>query len=332
MSLVVLILMAFFLDLMLGDPPCYPHPVRLIGKLIQFYEHHSRQIIPSALVAGFATLCLVLSSVLFVTFLLLTLSTFLSSYVEATVAILILYTCIAIKDLRYEAWMVYEVMKTGDIVAARNQVGRIVGRDTTGLSEKGVIKATVETVAENLSDGVIAPLFWAIFCGVIAQELGYNAIHFSVYGAVIYKAINTMDSMIGYKNDKYIYFGRSAAYLDDYVNFLPARITGFIIVLLAFVSGTNGRLSFKILMQDRLKHTSPNAGHPEAAIAGMLGVELCGPSVYFGKIVEKPRIGQPLREIRNSDIILTNKVALWSVFLFLFFFLTPCYFTPILAS
>lgn len=323
------ILLAVILDLLIGDPHNYPHPVRLIGSLIQFYERQCRKCIDNDMLGGLCTLCAVLITVFCVVIGIFTALATLSLYLQSIAAVLVLYTCIAIKDLRHEAKMVYDAVETGDIDVSRKQVARIVGRDTTELTEKGVIKATVETVAENLSDGVIAPLFWAIIVGIFAGILGLNALNWAAYGAIIYKAINTMDSMIGYKNEKYFYFGRCAAYLDDYVNFLPARITGFIIVFLAFILGKNGKRSANVFLRDRQKHTSPNAGHPEAAIAGMLGVELGGPSVYFGKIVQKPSIGEAVREIENIDIILTNRIALLSLFVFLGLFLTPCYFLSI---
>lgn len=329
MTFITALLAAVVLDLLIGDPPCYPHPVRLIGQLISFYENLYRRLISQTQIAGMCTVVSVLLTVFFVVFQLLNLLSLFSPYAESIAVTLILYTCIAIKDLRFEAKMVHDVLQTRDIVASRKQVGRIVGRDTSQLSEEGIIKATVETVAENLSDGVIAPIFWAICAAVAGAILGANPLVFAAYGAITYKAINTMDSMIGYKNEKYLFFGKSAAYLDDYVNFIPARITGFIIVILAFLLGKNGKLSLEIFLRDRLKHTSPNAGHPEAAIAGLLGVELCGPSVYFGQIVDKPTIGNKVREILKEDIILTNKIALLSLVLFLFLFLTPCYFLPI---
>lgn len=329
MNFILAIIIAVFLDLLIGDPPGYPHPVRLIGKLIKSYETHYRKYVRNEKIAGFCTLCSVLLTVFIVTFAVLEVVAVFSLCAQDIAAIFVLYACIALKDLRHEAQMVYDVVERGDIEASRKQVARIVGRDTSELSETGVIKATVETVAENLSDGVIAPLFWAISIGYFAGVMGADALNFAAYGAIVYKAINTMDSMIGYKNEKYIYFGRSAAYLDDYANFVPARITGFIIIFLAFMLNRNGMICLKIFLRDRHKHTSPNAGHPEAAIAGMLGVELCGPSIYFGQKVEKPFIGDRFREIQNSDIILTNFIAILSLFVFLFFFLTACYFLAI---
>ena len=204
------------------------------------------------------------------------------------------YQILAAKGLKSESMKVFDRLERDDLSGARKEVSMIVGRDTDNLDAEGVTKAAVETVAENTSDGVVAPM---LYCAVGGPVLG-----------LMYKAVNTMDSMIGYKNDKYLYFGRAAAKLDDAANFLPARISAVFMLFSAFIGGFDFKNALRIYKRDRLKHSSPNSAHTEAVCAGALGVRLAGDAVYFGKTVKKPFIGEALRKIEPEDIRRANRL------------------------
>lgn len=206
------------------------------------------------------------------------------------------YQILAAKCLKVESMKVYRCLKNGDLPGARNTVSMIVGRDTSVLNEEGVAKAAIETVAENTSDGVIAPMLYTAIGGPV---LGF-----------LYKAINTMDSMVGYKNERYLYFGRAAAKMDDIVNYLPSRISAFAMILSAFLFGKDfsGKNALRIFKRDNRKHASPNSAQTEAACAGALGIRLAGDASYFGKIVHKPYIGDFLRPVEYEDIKRANKL------------------------
>ena len=216
------------------------------------------------------------------------------------------YQLLAAKSLRVESGKVYQALKAGDLPAARRAVSMIVGRDTDRLDEAGVAKAAVETVAENASDGVIAPL---LFLAIGGAPLG-----------MAYKAVNTMDSMVGYKNDKYLYFGRAAARLDDVLNLIPARVAGVLMCLGAAASGYDGRNAWRIFRRDRKNHKSPNSAHTEAACAGALQLQLVGPSYYFGKLVDKPTIGDDQRPVEPLDILRAGRILYATAFLALLLF------------
>ena len=196
-------------------------------------------------------------------------------------------------------------LENGTLDDGRRAVSMIVGRDTEHLSEEEVLKAAVETVAENASDGILAPLLFAAVLGPV--------------GGICYKAVNTMDSMVGYKNDKYLYFGRAAAKLDDVLNFLPARISGFLMAAAACL-GFDGKNAFRIFFRDRKNHASPNSAHTEAACAGALGLQLGGTHDYFGKPVVKPTIGDDLRAVTRGDVAAANRLALTTALLALLIF------------
>ena len=214
---------------------------------------------------------------------------------------IVIYFCISSKGLVVEGYKVIKFLRQDDIDGARNQLSYIVGRDTKCLSRREIIEAVIETIAENMSDGVIAPLFYA---GIGAAPL-----------AMAYKAVNTMDSMFGYKNDKYMQFGYFPAKLDDLFNLIPARISGVLIILSSLILNYSFKGSMKIYIRDRYNHTSPNSAHPEAAMAGCLGVRLGGAHYYFGKLVEKPTIGDNLKEVELSDVDKTVRVLYLSSFL-----------------
>ena len=293
------------LDVILGDPHWAPHPVRAIGALIAGLEKLLRRLFPKTprgeRAAGLVLVVLVLGISTGVTVGILLLCSLVSPWLRFAAEILLSYQCLAARSLRDESMKVYRSLKTGTLQEARHAVSMIVGRDTERLDETGVAKAAVETVAENASDGVIAPL---IFLAIGGAPLG-----------IFYKAANTMDSMVGYKNDRYRYFGTCAARWDDVLNFIPARLAGALMCLAAPLVGQDGRNAWRILRRDRLNHKSPNSAHTEAAAAGALRVQLAGSSYYFGKLVEKPTIGDDLRPVEAEDIRRANRLMFATAFL-----------------
>ncbi len=283
---------AFLLDLAIGDPRWLPHPVRLIGRGIAFLENSIRPRIPKNYekIAGVLLVVLIVLPAALIAFLISEALNLpgrgILAVAAAAIMIYLVATTIALRELVSSANLVISSVKQGDLVAARGKLSMIVGRDTQSLDENGVLRAAIETVAENLSDGVIAPVFYLAIGGLPL--------------AIAYKAINTLDSMVGYKNEKYLSFGWAAARLDDIANFVPARLTGLLVVLASFCyfllqrpgnAFSLARNSFRIMRRDGRNHTSPNSGIPEAAMAGALGVRLGGPSTYGGILVQKPFIG-----------------------------------------
>ena len=288
----------YLLDLLIGDPRWLYHPVCLIGNLITLLEKGIRKIFPKTekgeLFGGFLEVILVCLISLGVPCAVLS-----TLYRYMPLAGLVLetfwcYQLLATKSLKDESMKVYDRLKNGTIEEARYAVSMIVGRDTSELTEEGVTKAAVETVAENSSDGVTAPMLY--------MALGGAPLMF------LYKGINTMDSMLGYKNDRYLYFGRCAAKLDDLANYIPARISGWLMVAAAFLTGMDGKNAAKIYKRDRRNHASPNSAQTEAAVAGALRVQLAGNAYYFGKLYEKPTIGDKLREVEPEDIRRANRL------------------------
>ena len=301
---IIAFFMGFLLDQLLGDPYFLPHPVRLIGKLISGTERRLRRKIAinetdksrSELRQGVAMVLIVLASVIIASSFLLLAAYWIHSYVGMAVESLMTYQILAVKCLKVESMKVYHCLRKGSLEKARAAVSMIVGRDTEMLDEEGVAKAAVETVAENTSDGVVAPMLYLAAGGPI---LGF-----------FYKAVNTMDSMVGYKNEKYLYFGRAAAKLDDFVNFLPARISALLMIAASYLSGSDfsGKGAWSIYMRDRRKHASPNSAQTESVCAGALSIRLAGDASYFGKIVKKPYIGDALRKVEYEDIKRANRL------------------------
>ena len=293
------------LDLLLGDPHWAPHPVRAIGALIAGLETLLRRVFPATpkgeRAAGLALVVLVLAASTGVTVGVLFLCGLVSPWLRFAVEVILCYQCLAARSLLDESMKVYRALKTGTIQEARHAVSMIVGRDTERLDETGVAKAAVETVAENASDGVIAPL---LFLAIGGAPLG-----------IFYKAANTMDSMVGYQNDRYRYFGTCAAKWDDVLNFIPARLAGALMCLAAPLVGQDGRNAWRVFRRDRLNHKSPNSAHTEAATAGALRVQLAGSSYYFGKLVEKPTIVDALRPVEVEDIRRANRLMFATAFL-----------------
>ena len=292
------IIIGFAADLLIGDPERLYHPVRLIGKLISGLERLFRKIFPAtkkgerAGGAILAILVFLISGI--VPAVLLWLCSLINIWLCFALEAVMCWQILAVKSLKKESMKVLRALESGDIAGARKAVSMIVGRDTENLSEEGIIKAAVETVAESTCDGIAAPLFYMMIAGPVAGWM--------------YKAANTMDSMIGYRNERYMYFGTWAARLDDALGFIPARLSGVLMILGAFICGLDGKKAWKIFIRDRRKHKSPNSAHTEAAMAGALGIELAGDAYYFGKLVKKPEIGDPDRASEIKDIRLANRL------------------------
>ena len=286
----------FLLDLLVGDPHWMPHPIRLIGSVIAKCSKWNRAELKKGeqFWRGVAMTILVVCLTAVVAAAILVAGYWLHSFAGCIIEGIMTYQILATKCLKVESMKVYKALKKDDLEGARYAVSMIVGRDTQVLDATGVAKAAVETVAENTSDGVIAPLIYLAIGGPI---LGF-----------MYKAINTMDSMVGYKNDKYMYFGRCAAKLDDVVNYIPARISALLMIAVSFLPGKayDGKGAWRIWRRDRRKHASPNSAQTEAVCAGSLGVQLAGDASYFGKIVKKPTIGDAHRPVEYEDIKRAN--------------------------
>ena len=288
-----ILLPAVLLDLVLGDPRWLPHPVRWMGRTISALEPALRRVFPKTpageRLAGGALVLLM--ALLFGggSALILKLCAGICPWLAFAAEALLCYQLLAAKSLRDESGKVYQALKAGDLPGARRAVSMIVGRDTERLDEAGVAKAAVETVAENTCDGVISPLIFLFLGGL---PLG-----------MAFKAVSTLDSMVGYRTPRYQYFGTAAAKLDDVLNFVPARLSGILMCLGAvLLPGCSGRRAWRIFWRDRKKHASPHSAHSEAASAGALGVQLAGHAQYFGKLVRKPTLGDPVRPVEPEDI------------------------------
>lgn len=310
---VIVLSAAFILDLVIGDPRWWPHPVVYMGKLIKAVEDGLFHVLSLSeepdgdkgrkLFAGAVLWLVTVSLSTAIPWSAVYMAGRLNKWAGLILEILLCSSLLAARSLFAESMKVYRALKSGDREAARIAVSMIVGRDTDRLDEEGIIRAAVETVAENTSDGVTAPIFWFTL--------------FGLPGMFFYKASNTLDSMVGYKNERYLYFGRVSARIDDLLNFIPARLTGLIMGIAAGAAGFDLRRSFKIFMRDRKNHSSPNSAHCEAAMAGALGVRLGGDAWYFGRLHKKPTIGDDSRppvaeDIRNANkIMLTTSVIAW---------------------
>jgi len=273
-----LTLLAFLADWLLGDPPSWPHPVRLIGRLISLGEAWGRAWAGQArlLAAGAALALGVTATVMGAAALILHLAARAGAVFHALAVIYLVYSLICLRDLYQQTWRVEQALRHGSLPEARAGLALVVGRDTAGLSEAGVRRALIETLAENLSDGLVAPLFYLALGGPVLA-----------WG---FKAVNTLDSMIGYKNEPYLLLGRFAAKLDDAAGFLPARLSAWLLIAAARASGRPWRAARDVYRRDGGLHPSPNAGRPEAAMAGALGLWLGGPSTYGGLVSAKPVI------------------------------------------
>ena len=303
----------FVLDLLIGDPHFIPHPVRLIGSLISFCDKRLNcdagyNISEKKLnLIKYKRGVLLAFTVIFATFamsvIIIVAAYSINLYAGVIAEAVMTWQILATKCLRVESMRVYDALKTDGVDAGRRAVSMIVGRDTSVLDAAGVTRAAVETIAENTSDGVTAPLLYMMLGGA---PLGF-----------LYKAVNTMDSMLGYKNEKYLYFGKIPAKMDDVFNFIPARISAYLMIAAAFIGGRqfDGKNAYRIFKRDRFNHASPNSAQTESVCAGALRVQLAGDAVYFGKLVKKKYIGDGLREIEYEDIKRANRLMYITAFL-----------------
>ncbi len=311
MTAVYALIIGYILDLIIGDPRSIPHPIIFIGNLIAKTEKLMRKVFPKnsdgETMGGAFTWLIVACISFLIPFFILFYSYRLNLYLGIALESVMCFQILATHSLKKESMKVYYSLKKGDIKEARLNVSMIVGRDTKDLDEKGITKAAVETVAENTSDGVIAPL---IFIAIGGAPLGF-----------LYKAINTMDSMLGYTNDKYINFGKTAAIIDDIANYLPSRISAFIMIFATIFTGQNTKNAFKIWLRDKRKHKSPNSAQTEAVCAGALEIQLAGDAVYKGIVHKKDFIGDDIKPVEPEDIKKANKLmyatSIISVILFL---------------
>ena len=303
----------FVLDLLIGDPHFIPHPVRIIGSFISFldkrlncdvgYNSSEKKLNLIKYKRGMLLAFTVIFTTFAISVIIIVAAYSINLYAGVIAEAVMTWQILATKCLRVESMRVYDALRTDGVDAGRRAVSMIVGRDTSVLDAAGVTRAAVETIAENTSDGVIAPMLYTAIGGPV---LGF-----------VYKAVNTMDSMLGYKNDKYMYFGRFAARLDDVVNFIPARISAYLMIAAAFIGGRHfdGKNAYRIFKRDRFNHASPNSAQTESVCAGALRVQLAGDAVYFGKLVKKKYIGDGLREIEYEDIKRANRLMYITAFL-----------------
>lgn len=337
------ILIACILDLVLGDPEKLPHPVKYIGKLIKRLEKYFLDTVGQKYLdsvktlsrnikvrtrrgrlyekySGFLVFFIIAGTSFFLLLILMYLISLISHRIFSNYVlfhilnIFIIYTSISSKSLSKEVYNVFYWLDERNLFQARTALSKIVGRETINLSEPEIVRASIETTAESTVDGIITPLFYAIvgafLGGIVMAPLVYT-----------FKATSTLDSMIGYKNDKYMYFGYSSAKADDMLNYVPARITGIFIVIATFISKLDYKSCWQILIRDRRNHESPNAGYPESAFAGALNVTLGGTNIYFGKKVTKPLIGDSGKDIIKNDIVDAIKLMFVTFFVALFIFL-----------
>lgn len=292
-------LVAYLLDLRLGDPPTWPHPVRWIGNFITFLQGRIRAFChtTTSLYIGGACLWLIVVGVSWgATYALLAFLTQINPWLSWAAQVWIIYTLLAGRCLSDAAMAVYVALQNGSLEECRRQLSYIVGRDTSELDRPQVTRAVVETVAENSVDGVIAPLFFLFIGGVPLM--------------MAYKAVNTLDSMVGYRTEKYRAIGCVSARMDDLANLIPARLSWLLLSLAARLLCLNGKQAFKIGWRDRHLHKSPNCAWSEATVAGALGIRLGGPNKYFGELVDKPWIGDEEREIDIQDIRLSIRLMM----------------------
>ena len=299
MKLTVLaLLLGFIIDLIVGDPHSIPHPVVFIGKLISLLEKELRKRFPATVsgerTAGAVLWILVVLVSFLVPFLVLRLLGWISPWVRLAAESLMCWQILATRSLRVESMKVFTALETGTLADARRAVSMIVGRDTETLDDAGVTRAAVETVAENCSDGVVAPL---LFLALGGAPLGF-----------LYKAVNTMDSMLGYTEPPYTNIGRYPAKLDDMFNYIPARISALLMLPAGVLLGLDGKNGWRIFRRDRYKHASPNSAQTESMCAGLLGLRLAGDAVYHGVLHKKEYIGDPQREIVHGDIPLACRL------------------------
>lgn len=300
MNYIYILLIAVLLDFVLGDPPSWPHPIRFVGWMIKRYEllvRNQRWI--NLRVGGFFLVILSLSTIFIISSLLLLIADLIHPIAEGVISIYLVYTSMAAKCLEVEAKKVYEALKDDDINKSRKLLSYLVGRDTTQLSKSEVIRGTIETVAENTVDGVLAPLFYfmtGILIGIPVELM------------LLYKTINTLDSMVGYIQEPYKDIGYASAKLDDLANYIPARLGSILMLIAGVFLGFHGKNGLRILIRDRRNHKSPNCGYPEAVTAGLINIQLGGTNRYFGEILHKPTIGDASEKLDPYHIISTINI------------------------
>jgi len=276
------LLCAGLMDALIGDPRWFPHPVRLMGRMVTWYERWvGRRTLTAPLqrVMGIVLALGLPVLVYFFTWLVIDWATRRDEILSSILVVLLAWTTLAARDLFDHALPVLHALDTADLPSARQAVSAIVGRDTERLSEPEIVRATVETLAESTADGIVAPLFYLVVGGPAL--------------ALAFKAVSTLDSMVGHLDEHHRHLGWASARLDDLANWLPARLTGLLFVISAAVSRQHPAQAWKVFRRDASKHQSPNSGRPEAAMAGALGVQLGGPSTYGGTRIERPRLGCP---------------------------------------
>ena len=297
-----IILAAFILDFILGDPKILPHPIIYMGKAIEFFESRFRKYFKNLLISGFFFAAFLILSTWLMAFITIKLTISIHPVLGNIIQAILLFFCFSSTSLEKAAIRVFSALEENDIKKAREKVSMIVGRQTQTLDQNAITRASVETVAENFVDGFLSPLFFAMIGGVPL--------------ALAYKMVNTLDSMVGYKNDTYLLFGRASARIDDVANFIPARLSVLIIALgAALLSFKRGVLSLRTGFSQGSFHKSPNAGYPEAAFAGALGIRLGGPNIYHGVLVEKPYIGKEFKDPQKGKIKQACDLMVFSSFL-----------------
>ena len=297
MTTIIKIWIAYILDLIFGDPQNILHPVQIIGKLIEILEKLLLKKKYKVAAGGILTVLIVGITYEFCYII----SGNISIPAVAILEIYLMYTVFSINSLAREGRRVYSILERGDIEVARKELAYLVSRDTGKMDTKMIIRSTMETISENTVDGVIAPMFYMFLGGLPL--------------AMVYKAVNTLDSMVGYKNEKYMEFGKISAKVDDAANFIPARITGILIVIASFILRYDYKSAWKIFLRDRKNHSSPNSAHSESSVAGALGVQFGGKVSYFGKEVDKPTIGDKKKDFELEDIKKNIKIMYVTAFL-----------------
>lgn len=331
MNYALALIIAVIIDLLVGDPRWLPHPVRLMGGLAARAEKWCKGRITNEYLAGITASMFVLAATFLSVAALLYGCRLLTPWLSFFASCLLLAQSIATRDMLGHSRAVYKALvePAGGLASARKRLAMIVGRDTADLSESGISRACVESVAESFSDGVVAPLFWALIGAITGFFIGVDY-EVAAVCTMLYKAVNTLDSMYGYKSDRYLKFGRFAARLDDLANFIPARLAAVTLILVALLPGYGFRTAVRVFFRDRHNHSSPNSGHPEAAMAGALNITLGGPASYFGVRVDKPLIGDPGLPASPCHITKAN----WLLFAasFLSFLLNVCLYTTCFLS
>ncbi|WIV11819.1 adenosylcobinamide-phosphate synthase CbiB [Proteiniborus sp. MB09-C3] len=299
MSNSIILVISIALDYVLGDSPSWPHPVRFIGAAIKKYEKLIRSLNLDLKVGGFILTAATIVTVLVVSTVALVLAEMIHPLLKIFIEIYLIYALLAAKCLDTETMKVYKALESNDMTKSRQMLSYLVGRDTTHLNSEDIIRGAIETVAENTIDGVLAPLFYL--------GIGF-CFNIPVQAILLYKTINTLDSMVGYIQEPYTKIGYASAKLDDIANLIPARLGSILMILAGMILGYNGKKGMQILVRDRHNHKSPNCGYPESAVAGLLEIQLGGTNTYFGQKVYKPAIGDAHRELNIYHIKDTIKI------------------------